>query len=198
MAFMGVVLGIFARAAFEMELISFPNGIVDPELGLPLLLRTALPVGVTGVILAAYFSAIMSTADSCLMAASGNFISDFLGQLIRMSPKKQLRMSQWSTLLLGGIAIFIGMHMRNVLELMLLSYAFMVSGLFVPIIMALSGRSRSAPAAIASMLGGGISAMALVYYEVEIWGGLDANAVGLAISALLFAIFHKFFKTQFQ
>ena len=48
------------------------------------------------------------------------------------------------------------------------------------------------------MLGGGISAMALVYYEVEIWGGLDANAVGLAISALLFAIFHKFFKTQFQ
>jgi Na+/proline symporter len=79
MAFMGVVLGLFARAAFEMELISFPNGIVDPELGLPLLLRTALPVGVTGVILAAYFSAIMSTADSCLMAASGNFISDFLG-----------------------------------------------------------------------------------------------------------------------
>lgn len=195
MAFMGVVLGIFARAAFEMELISFPNGIVDPELGLPLLLRTALPVGVTGVILAAYFSAIMSTADSCLMAASGNFISDFLGQLIRMSPKQQLRMSQWSTLLLGGIAIYIGMHMRNVLELMLLSYAFMVSGLFVPIIMALSGRSRSAPAAIASMLGGGISAMALVYYEVEIWGGLDANAIGLTISALLFAIFHKFFKT---
>ena len=74
----------------------------------------------------------------------------------------------------------------------------MVSGLFVPIIMALSGRYRSAPAAIASMLGGGISAMALVYYEVEIWGGLDANAVGLTISALLFAIFHKFFKTQFQ
>lgn len=194
MAFMGVILGLFARAAFEMQLISFPNGLIDPELGLPLLLRTALPVGVTGVILAAYFSAIMSTADSCLMAASGNFISDFLGMAIRMSPKQQLRMSQWSTLLLGGIAIYIGLHMRNVLELMLLSYAFMVSGLFVPIVMALSGKSRSAPAAIASMLGGGITAMALIYFEIEVWGGLDANGIGLSVSALLFAIFHSLFK----
>lgn len=194
MAFMGVILGLFARAAFEMQLISFPNGLIDPELGLPLLLRTALPVGVTGVILAAYFSAIMSTADSCLMAASGNFISDFLGMAIRMSPKQQLRMSQRSTLLLGGIAIYIGLHMRNVLELMLLSYAFMVSGLFVPIVMALSGKSRSAPAAIASMLGGGITAMALIYFEIEVWGGLDANGIGLSVSALLFAIFHSLFK----
>jgi hypothetical protein len=38
-------------------------------------------------------------------------------------------------------------------------------------------------------------AMGLVYYKVEIWGGLDANGVGLTISALLFAIFHKFYKT---
>ncbi len=194
MAFMGVILGLFSRAAFEMGLIAFPGGVVDPELGLPLLLRTALPIGVTGVILAAYFSAIMSTADSCLMAASGNFISDFVGILIRLSPKQQLRLSQWSTLLLGAIAIYIGLHMRNVLELMLLSYAFMVSGLFVPIIMALSGRSTSGPAAIAAMLGGGISAMTLLYFDVEIAYGLDANGIGLSISALLFAIFHKFFK----
>lgn len=194
MAFMGVILGLFARAAFEMNLIVFPSGIIDAELGLPLLLRTALPVGVTGVILAAYFSAIMSTADSCLMAASGNFISDFISTFIQLKPKQQLRLSQCSTLLLGGIAIYIGMHMRNVLELMLLSYAFMVSGLFVPIIMALSGRSRSAPAAIASMLGGGITAMGLIYLEVEIWGGLDANGIGLTVSAILFAIFHKIFK----
>ena len=45
---------------------------IDPEMGLPLLLRAILPVGLMGVMLSVYFSAILSTADSCLMAASGN------------------------------------------------------------------------------------------------------------------------------
>ncbi len=63
MAFMGVVLGVLSRVAFEQGLISF-NGNIDAEMGLPLLLKEVLPAGVTGMLLAAYFSAIMSTADS--------------------------------------------------------------------------------------------------------------------------------------
>ena len=59
MALTGAFLGMCAR-------ILFPD--VDPEMGLPLLIKTVLPVGLTGVVVAAYFSAIMSTADSCLMA----------------------------------------------------------------------------------------------------------------------------------
>ncbi len=35
-----------------------------------------------GLMLSAYFSAIMSTADSCLMAASGNINTDVLGRLV--------------------------------------------------------------------------------------------------------------------
>ncbi|HDP93966.1 MAG TPA: sodium:solute symporter family protein, partial [Candidatus Aminicenantes bacterium] len=62
MAFAGVILGMCARVLFPL---------VEPEMGMPMMIKTALPAGVTGIVIAAYFSAIMSTADSCMMASSG-------------------------------------------------------------------------------------------------------------------------------
>ena len=70
MAFIGVVLGMLARVALENgQLIGYTAGNLDAEMGLPVLLKTILPVGFLGIVLSAYFSAIMSTADSCLMAS---------------------------------------------------------------------------------------------------------------------------------
>jgi solute:Na+ symporter, SSS family len=70
MAFMGVILGMFARVAVENSLLpGYSLANLDAEMGLPVLLKTVLPVGLLGIVLSAYFSAIMSTADSCLMAA---------------------------------------------------------------------------------------------------------------------------------
>ncbi|MBN2635186.1 MAG: sodium:solute symporter family protein, partial [Prolixibacteraceae bacterium] len=49
MAFTGVLLGIFSRAAYENGIIAGSMGqALDPEMGLPILLRTLLPVGLTG------------------------------------------------------------------------------------------------------------------------------------------------------
>jgi solute:Na+ symporter, SSS family len=46
----------------------------DPETGLPMLLRTVLARRIARVMMAAYFSAILSTADSCLMASPGMWL----------------------------------------------------------------------------------------------------------------------------
>ena len=98
MAFMGVILGLFARVAYENGMFAYmgfePGEMMDAEMGLPLLLRTILPVGLMGLMIAAYFSAVMSTADSCIMAASGNIESDILKK-IRPQPKnKRIRLLQ--------------------------------------------------------------------------------------------------------
>jgi solute:Na+ symporter, SSS family len=77
MAFMGVILGMLAKVAATngmFEGISDAST-MDSEMGLPFLLATILPVGLMGLMLSSYFSAILSTADSCLMAASGNLNS---------------------------------------------------------------------------------------------------------------------------
>ena len=66
------------------------------------------------------------------MAASGNVQTDILGRLLKTGKgmKSQLRVSQVITLAIGALALLLAGSMTNVLELMLYSYAFMVSGLF--------------------------------------------------------------------
>ncbi|MGM0530574.1 MAG: sodium:solute symporter family protein, partial [Bacteroidota bacterium] len=85
MAMMGVILGLFARVGLENGMFSHLGysdlQSIDSEMGLPLLLRTVLPVGLMGLMMSAYFSAIMSTADSCLMASSGNVLTDILDKI---------------------------------------------------------------------------------------------------------------------
>ena len=71
-----------------------PDQIMDAEMGLPLLLRTILPVGLMGLMIAAYFSAVMSTADSCIMAASGNIESDILKKIRPLPKNKRTRLIQ--------------------------------------------------------------------------------------------------------
>jgi SSS family solute:Na+ symporter len=105
--------------------------------GVTCLLATVLPVGLMGLMLSSYFSAILSTADSCLMAASGNIVTDIIAKFSKeLTHKKELQLSQIVTLLVGIFAILLASQMQN-LELMLYSYAFMVSGLFIPVLGAL-------------------------------------------------------------
>lgn len=198
MAFMGVALGLFARVAADQGMFAYMGhpmaGAMDPETGLPLLLRTVLPVGLMGLMMSSYFSAILSTADSCLMACSGNVVSDIVGHFRRIdtdSPRF-LPLSQLITLLLGGIALLLATAMSNVLDLMLYSYAFMVSGLFVPVLGALFMRRPSSAAAMGAMITGGSVTIALELSVPSLPLGLDANIFGILCSALVFIVVNFF------
>jgi len=196
MAFMGVLLGLFAKVAFDQgmfEYAGFASGSdIDAELGLPLLLRTVLPIGLTGLMLSAYFSAIMSTADSCLMAASGNIVSDII-EVVKSKSNAvfvSLRYSQVVTLIVGICALLIASLMQNVLELMLLSYAFMVSGLFVPVVAILIFKKPDADAAFWAIVCGGTVTIALILAGIQLPFGLDVNFAGLGSSAVVYALMH--------
>ncbi len=194
MAFMGVLLGLFARVAAEQgmfESIGFSDpASMDAEIGLPLLLRTILPVGLMGLMMSAYFSAIMSTADSCLMAASGNLQTDVLGKWLHsgQEDKKVLRNSQWLTLFVGILALILAAYMENVLNLMLYSYAFMVSGLFIPVLGALFLKKPSSLAAFLAMLTGGSVTLVLILLGIPLPLGLDANIFGITAALTIFTI----------
>ncbi len=193
MAFMGVMLGLFSRVALQegmFEYLGYSSlSDIDPEMGLPLLLRTILPVGLMGLMMSAYFSAIMSTADSCLMASSGNVLTDILQRFVRLPEgKKILRLSQLLTFSIGALALLLATVMQNVLELMLYSYAFMVSGLFVPILAAFYTRKPKRLAAFLAMLLGGGTTITLIVGEWSLPLGLDANIFGISMSAITYLI----------
>jgi SSS family solute:Na+ symporter len=152
MAFLGVALGMFAR-------VLFPEA--EAEMGLPLLIKNVLPVAVAGLVVAAYFSAILSTADSCLLASAGNFVNDLYQKQIspNANQRQVLRISRTAVLFLGASSIAIALTIPRVLDAILLSYSFMVSGLFIPTIAGLHWRRVSPTAALWSMLLGGGSAI---------------------------------------
>ncbi|MCR9181400.1 MAG: sodium:solute symporter family protein [Flavobacteriaceae bacterium] len=190
MAFMGIALGLLARVGAEQGLF-IADGFaqvasMDPEIGLPLLLKNILPAGLMGLMMAAYFSAIMSTADSCLLASSGNFITDILG--LKEDNPKAIRISQIITFIIGITAVLIASYMTSVLDLMLLSYAFMVSGLLVPVLGMLWSKKKKPIAALSAMLSGGFSTLLLTFLDVEIPFGFDPILIGVLISLFLYLI----------
>jgi solute:Na+ symporter, SSS family len=192
MAFLGVLLGLFARVAADQGMFEYLGAAdisdTDPETGLPMLLRTVLPVGFLGIMMAAYFSAILSTADSCLMASSGNVVTDIIGRFTPFDPESQhfVRISQVATLIIGVLALLLASAMTNVLNLMLDSYAFMVSGLFVPVIGALFWKKSTPAGAMSAMLIGGATTIALRYSGIELPYELDPNVFGISASAISF------------
>jgi len=201
MAFMGVLLGLFARIAADQGMftaLGHDMTRMDAEVGLPLLLRHILPAGLMGLMMSAYFSAILSTADSCLMACSGNIVSDILQRFLRMDYRHELRISQLATLAIGVLALVIGLFMENVLSLMLYSYAFMVSGLFIPLLFALYGKKPNANAALASMLAGGLLTLGLTFWDIDLPLGLDPIAYGLLLSVMAYLFTDQFFPRNAQ
>ncbi|WP_346858813.1 sodium:solute symporter family protein [uncultured Draconibacterium sp.] len=194
MAFVGVLLGMFARVAIEKGMLAgYSFATIDAEMGLPVLLRTILPVGLMGIVLSAYFSAIMSTADSCLMAASGNILTDVLK---KHRTANSLRYSQLLTLIVGVLAMFLALKMTSVLDLMLHSYSFMVSGMIVPVLAALFLRNPNANAALVSMFAGGLTTLFLIVSEMELPLNLDANIFGIVLSVLSYFLVMLFAKKR--
>ncbi|MFT6396669.1 MAG: SSS family solute:Na+ symporter [Bradymonadia bacterium] len=192
MAFMGVFLGMCAR-------VMFPE--VESEMGVPLLIQSALPPVITGIVVASYFSAIMSTADSCLMAASGNVVQDVLRRHVvpKASERTMMRLSRFVTLILGVLAVLIAGHFEKVLEAILFAYSFMVAGLFVPTLAAFFWRGATAAAALWAMtLGGTITVLlqleVLTVPSAIAIDGLDPSAYGIALSAAVLVIISLVFR----
>jgi len=191
MAFTGVFLGMCSRSLL-------PG--IESEMGLPLLIKNILPLGVTGIVIASYFSAIMSTADSCLMASSGNFVNDVIQRYILKvtSEKVLIRISQLVTMLIGVAAIVIASRFEKVLEAILYAYAFMVSGLFIPTVGAYFWRRSSSTGAFWAMLAGGTTTLLLQTklvllpnFVAEI--GLDSSCYGITVSSLVFITISSIF-----
>jgi len=181
MAFVGVFLGVCARALFAD---------VESEMAVPILLKTVLPAGVMGLVLASYFSAIMSTADSCLMASSGHLVSDLWSRFRKRegAGEAPIRVSQAATLLLGVLAVALASRFNQVLDAILHAYAFMVSGLFVPTLGAYFWEGRSSVGALAGMVCGGGLTLTLTLLGTPLPFALSPVLFGIALSAAAFVV----------
>ncbi len=134
----------------------------DAELATPMIILELLPVGIAGIVIAAYLAAVMSTADSVLIGPVAIFTNDVYRKYLRpAAPEAELvRVARTATLVLGVAGIGIAYLVPNVLDLMLYAYTFGAAGLFFPMLALLFWPRATAKGAIWSMLGGGTAAIA--------------------------------------
>ncbi len=89
----------------------------------PHFIMSKMPVGVAGLLIAAIFSATMSTVSSNVNSISTAFTSDFYRHFFPgSSDKKQLRVARWSGVLFGGVGVALALLMATVSILSLFDY----------------------------------------------------------------------------
>ena len=128
----------------------------------------ALPVGITGLVLAAALAAVMSTASAGLLASSTLLANDVYAGFIARGEHNKVLVSRVTTLLVGIVVLVISLIVSDVVGALTVAYDLLSGALFVP-----SGRpvpETLAAGALASMAAG--SVVVVIFMVLD---GLFAN-----------------------
>jgi SSS family solute:Na+ symporter len=150
----------------------------------------ALPVGITGLVLAAALAAVMSTASAGLLASSTILANDVYAGFIVRGDHNKVLISRVTTLLVGIVVLVISLIVSDVVGALTVAYDLLSGALFVPIVGALFWRRATAAGALASMAAG--SAVVVIFMVLDglfantpiIWGMLASLVVFVVVSLL--------------
>lgn len=173
----------------------------DAELVVPLLAMKFLPPLMLTLFLGALVSAIMSSADSSLLAGTSlvtnNIIRAFRPHI---SERGLLRTARVTTVVLTVLSMLLALYVKEIYALMVNSWATLLVGLFVPITAALYWKKANKGAAWASMIlgtgtwigyiwikGGSLGNDDDIFYTAATLGGLASLASYLFVTFVRYA-----------
>lgn len=160
----------------------------DAELATPMMILTLLPVGIGGLVIAAYIAAVMSTADSCLIGPVAIYTNDIYRKYLNPSASDAdlVRVARISTVILGVFAIGIAYLVPSVLDLILYAYTFSAAGIFFPMLGLLFWKRTTATGAFWSIILGGSSAV--IWTVAGEPYGFSSSYIGWTISLPILVI----------
>src|SRR5699024_1360795 len=113
-----VIGGMSARVLF--------SDLENTSSALPTLITEVLPIGLAAVIVAAILAAVMSTADSLLIAGSTHITNDFYREIMGRDPDgdstRTLVVARVWTLLLGVAALVLALTVPGIITVLSLAY----------------------------------------------------------------------------
>lgn len=160
------LIGIFARPILP--------GVEIADSVIPLVTLKVLPAWLAGIVLAAPLAAIMSTVDSLLILVSSSIVKDVYINYIKpdASEKSIKRLSFGVTTLLGSIVFLLALDPPDLLIFLnLFAFGGLEAAFIWPVVLGLYWSYGNKYGAIASMLTGIISYIALHFYN-EAYGNL--------------------------
>lgn len=181
-AFMPVLLGMAARVRFgELE---------DPGTALLRLLAEGVPSWLGALLLAAIFSAEVSSADAALFMMSTSLVKDILEPLARapFTDARRLRAARVSALFFGAAGILFALYFQSILDALAFFYSLLTVALCLPLLAGLFSRQARQADVLCSMALS-LPAAALVHFASggQGFGLLSPTAAGIAVSAGVFA-----------
>jgi solute:Na+ symporter, SSS family len=150
----------------------------------------ALPVGITGLVLAAALAAVMSTASAGLLASSTILANDVYAGFIGRGDHDKVLVSRVTTLLVGIVILVMSLIVSDVVGALTVAYDLLSGALFVPIVGALFWRRATAAGALASMAAGSVVVVIFMVLDGRfantpiIWGMLASLVVFVGVSLL--------------
>jgi len=180
-------------AAFAVILIGMGARVLYPDIGsaqaFPTVVEQLLPVGVSGLVAAALLAAIMSSADTVLLTTSTILSQDIIGRLkTGMTERASLAISRAGVVVIGILALVVALHKPGIIGSLLLAYTVFTSGVVIPVVAGFYRRrlKLNAVGAIAAIVGGGGTALAINRLEAAGWLTVDhLDLVGLGVCAVL-------------
>lgn len=153
---------------------------------IPAMVISQLPPIAKGLCLAAIMAIMMSTADSALLIAGTTFSGDIV-KVLRPTLKdhSQLQITRGIILVIGALGAVFALGRSNIFDVMMLSLALFVSGLFVPVMAALFWKKATPLAGLCSGIIG-------VMTEVIVFGLKTTGHIQWDIEPILVAISASF------
>ncbi len=175
-----------ATAFLGMIALVLVPGVDNPDFALPTLILERIPTGLSGLILAGFISAMMSTADAALLASSTLFTNDVYRRFIRPdAPEERYKLvSRVGIVVLGAVMIAAAVWIGDVLNALTLAYNILTGAIFVPILGAFFWKGGTWQGALVSIV---VSSVAVVVAMIV--HGFAANSpivIGLVTSAVLY------------
>jgi len=178
--------GVFAFAFFfvaaSLGLVAlelFPG--IEPDQALPTIVMELMPVGLVGLLVAALLAVVMSTASSYLNSIAVVFTKDIYQPFVnpQVGPRQRLWIERGLSLVVGVGATLFAVTVPSIVDALLYSYALWAPTVIIPLLGAVLFGIRSAPAALAAILVGGLVTALWTWGLDEPWEvtGLIAGVV---------------------
>jgi solute:Na+ symporter, SSS family len=164
---------------------------IDATQAIPMLVTHVLPVWAGAIVVGAILGAIMSTADSLLIAGTSHVTNDIYVRLLNPSAgedtRRLLLISRVCTVVIGVAALVLALSVREIIGLLLLSYTMYAAGVFVPVVLGLYWRHGTAAGAITGIVGGAAAGVVAARGWVSLPIVPDIVA-GAAVSLVLYVV----------
>lgn len=182
----GAVIGMAAKVLVPQ--------LGDPNEAFVAVTERALPVGLTGLVLAAALAAIMSTASGALIATATVASHDIVGAVRGKPPVSEdgeVGSNRWWVLGFGVVVIAIASVLQDVVAALTVAYDILVGGLLVPVLGGLLWRRATGRGALAAIAAGTVATLGTmitlgdVYANEPVYFGLGSALVAFVVVSLL-------------